>query len=477
MFVQDRSASPKEELERELCEQVAHVDAALCRLIELEAECERRLDWSGDRTTFAGWLAWRCSLPPRVAREHERIGNRLAEQPLTRGAFSRGELSYGTMSVLVGVAEPATEEGLLELAEALTVSQLARCLGAYRRVSAAEAGEKQEREFLGRFWSDEGWLSLRGRLAAEEGAVFLRALEAARDVLWEQHRAEQPDGATAEPHGPFSDSVRVSSTETLVALAELALARPDGDRSGGERYQVVVHVDAETLASDAEGRCELAEGQPPATETARRIAFDASVVERREQEDGSVLSLGRKRRTVSPALPRAPPRAIAAARFPGLRPHAVVDAHHIRHWSSSGETNLDNLVLLCRSHHRLCTSTPTRSREPPTAARRFATSTGSRSRTCRRVRPRRAASGYAISTVDRDSRSTTTRAATARATGWTSGSPSTPSSSSPAERSDVLVQRHDLGVELDRRSPLLVRPPGGGLHTAERRVHLGAGGL
>ncbi|MEE4190407.1 MAG: HNH endonuclease signature motif containing protein, partial [Halieaceae bacterium] len=29
------------------------------------------------------------------------------------------------------------------------------------------------------------------------------------------------------------------------------------------------------------------------------------------------------------------------------------DAHHIRHWADGGETRLDNLLLLCRHHHRL----------------------------------------------------------------------------------------------------------------------------
>jgi hypothetical protein len=29
-----------------------------------------------------------------------------------------------------------------------------------------------------------------------------------------------------------------------------------------------------------------------------------------------------------------------------------VDAHHIHHWADGGETKLDNLVLLCRRHHR-----------------------------------------------------------------------------------------------------------------------------
>jgi hypothetical protein len=40
-------------------------------------------------------------------------------------------------------------------------------------------------------------------------------------------------------------------------------------------------------------------------------------------------------------------------RFPGCARTRFVDAHHVRHWSRGGETNLDNLVLLCRRHHRL----------------------------------------------------------------------------------------------------------------------------
>jgi hypothetical protein len=275
-------------------------------------------------------------------------------------------LSYGKVSVLVGVAEPATEKEFLELAEVMTASQLARCVAAYRRVSAVEAADRQEQEFLHCFWSEDGWLSLRGRLAAEEGAVFLRALEAARDVLWERRRGEQADAeaTTAESAGaepspdatsipPFADAGGVSNTEALAVLAELALGRPDGDRSGGERYQVVVHVDADTLAADAEGRCGLDDGQPLAAETARRLACDASVVELREQEDGRPLSLGRKRRTVSPALRRALAARDRGCRFPGCRRTRFVDAHHVQHWARGGETNLENLMLLCRRHHRL----------------------------------------------------------------------------------------------------------------------------
>ena len=38
-------------------------------------------------------------------------------------------------------------------------------------------------------------------------------------------------------------------------------------------------------------------------------------------------------------------------RFPGCGLH-ICDAHHVEHWAAGGETNLDNLMLLCRFHHR-----------------------------------------------------------------------------------------------------------------------------
>jgi hypothetical protein len=39
-------------------------------------------------------------------------------------------------------------------------------------------------------------------------------------------------------------------------------------------------------------------------------------------------------------------------RFPGCDNRRFVDAHHVRHWAHGGETSLDNLILLCRRHHR-----------------------------------------------------------------------------------------------------------------------------
>ena len=85
--------------------------------------------------------------------------------------------------------------------------------------------------------------------------------------------------------------------------------------------------------------------------TSRRIACDAGRVVMTHGPDGSVLDVGRKTRTVPPAIRRALDHRDGGCRFPGcgLR---FCDAHHIKHWADGGETRLDNLVLLCRRHHR-----------------------------------------------------------------------------------------------------------------------------
>ncbi|MFO8153631.1 MAG: HNH endonuclease signature motif containing protein [Thioalkalivibrio sp.] len=72
-----------------------------------------------------------------------------------------------------------------------------------------------------------------------------------------------------------------------------------------------------------------------------------------EDDDGSALNVGRKTRSIPPAIRRALQRRDQGCRFPGCTAHKYVDAHHIHHWADGGETKLDNLVLLCRHHHRL----------------------------------------------------------------------------------------------------------------------------
>jgi hypothetical protein len=72
-----------------------------------------------------------------------------------------------------------------------------------------------------------------------------------------------------------------------------------------------------------------------------------------EDASGNVLNVGRKTRAIPPSIRRALHIRDSGCRFPGCCESRYVDAHHVQHWCDGGETRLDNLVLLCRHHHRL----------------------------------------------------------------------------------------------------------------------------
>ena len=90
-----------------------------------------------------------------------------------------------------------------------------------------------------------------------------------------------------------------------------------------------------------------------AAETAHRLAGDSSVVRIIEDEEGNPLDVGRKTRSIPPALRRALSSRDKGCRFPGCCNTRYVDGHHIEHWANGGETKLGNLITLCRFHHRL----------------------------------------------------------------------------------------------------------------------------
>jgi hypothetical protein len=108
-------------------------------------------------------------------------------------------------------------------------------------------------------------------------------------------------------------------------MAETTLRHGPGHLSAGDRYQVVVHVTAETLADDdTDGRCELDDGQRLAPGTVRRIACDASLVHITEDSAGNPLDIGRKTRAVPPALRRALQARDDGCRFPGCNHRRIV---------------------------------------------------------------------------------------------------------------------------------------------------------
>ncbi|MGH2955064.1 MAG: HNH endonuclease, partial [Solirubrobacterales bacterium] len=81
MFVQeaptpigcDPAALPLERIEHEIEELAAHINAGSAHWLELVAEFDRREGWGGTGCrSCSEWIAWRCGLNPRAAREHVR---------------------------------------------------------------------------------------------------------------------------------------------------------------------------------------------------------------------------------------------------------------------------------------------------------------------------------------------------------------------------------------------------------------------
>jgi hypothetical protein len=199
-------------------------------------------------------------------------------------------------------------------------------------------------------FDEDGMLVLRARLPAETGALLLKALDAAMASV---HTTADVSAETPEP-ARERESFAARRADALALLAESFLAHGPAELRGGDRQQVVVHVAAETLAA-AGGNdcCHLEDGPRVAADTARRLACDASVVTITRDARGEPLDVGRKTRSIPPALRRALRARDGGCRFPGCTSTRFVDVHHIRHWADGGETTLGNLVLLCRYHHRL----------------------------------------------------------------------------------------------------------------------------
>ncbi len=175
----------------ELASLSAHLSAATARWLELVWELREQ----GDSSDLQAFLAWRCGITGREAREFLRVAEALQELPAIRAAFAQGELTFSKVRALTKVATASSEENLLELAGALTASQLERALRAFRRVAAEDARDAHELEYVDYYLDDDGTLFLRARLAAEDGTLLIKALEAARERVLERRREERAAAA------------------------------------------------------------------------------------------------------------------------------------------------------------------------------------------------------------------------------------------------------------------------------------------
>lgn len=364
----------------------------------------------------AAWLAHRTHINKRTAREKVRVARALAELPKTSQAMGEGRLSYSQVRAITRAADPDSEEEALRYADTMTADQLDRLMRSWKRLDRDDELKLEERIHRARtlsiFPDEEGGYVMRAQLEADAGALLLRAIEAASDELYrgsvpettpEQRRAdalvllaeraleaglggggsagprdaretehdeEESEAGSAEPAARAEP--REKAEPGVEEEREGGSAEPPTRRGGAERYMVFVHVDADRLSGDADRLSSSADvSDPPAadplrphraphlddgtrlaTDTARRLSCDASVVRVLHRRRGRVIEVEGKRRTVPMRLRRALEIRDRGCRFPGCGSR-FTQVHHIHHWANGGATTLDNCTLLCKAHHRL----------------------------------------------------------------------------------------------------------------------------
>ena len=356
---------PRAELERlgdRIAELSSRIQAATYDLLVLIREFDAQGGWSGF-TSCANWLSWRTGLAPGAAREHVRVARALGHLPRLSEAMQRGSVSYSKVRAVTRVATPETEQALLDAALCGTAAHVEQIVRGWRRVDRAaeqtEERRRQDRRSL-RTWVDEdGMVVVQGRLTPEVGAVLRRALEAACDMAQAQRDAaaetdlnsEAADVAAAEEQ--LAPSFTQRQADAMGVVAESALAGGLDRGTAGDRYQVVLHVDAGALeaepdvpagtsedTADDTGAARADTGVPAGTpagggqqlrrssrpcpgpdaaaaseptacsqtvldeaggihvsaETARRLACDAAKVEMQHGAEGEILDVGRRPR-------------------------------------------------------------------------------------------------------------------------------------------------------------------------------------
>ncbi len=318
------------------------------RLSTVLRELDQRDGLDGRPLYLTSWIARQFGMGYGAARERVRSARALRSLPLIDTAFREGKLSYSKVRALTRVANSENEAQLLTaavLASTDGVERLVRLAKQRERLNDVQAMLKARS--LTYAWDDDGSLVVKARLTPEQGAIWIKAFEKAE--------------SRGDSSGKEDFAARRADVMTD-ALEETLTEHSDGKaRCSGDRYQVVVHVSAETFAagvsaetfSDADGLPTIEGGPHLHPETVRRLTCDGALVSVLEDGQGEVLNVGRKTRVIPSAIRRALKARDGSCQYPGCSQSRYVDGHHIVHWADGGETKLDNLILICRRHHGL----------------------------------------------------------------------------------------------------------------------------
>ena len=316
--------------ESRVAEIMGVLNAATAELVSVLAEVLEAEAWAGyGFRSPEQWVTVKAGVSPGRAQSLVAMARRLQELPAVASAFAEGRLTEDSVKVVVAHTPPERDEEVAGLAAVMLVPQLSRVLRTVPKPAPEEPAEI--RPAVVAFGHEDGgrfFLRARG-LAAESGALVATALEASREDLFAAGMAD------------------VTWADALERMAAAALDALASGARGGDRFQVVVHVEAETKATSVH--------LGPALDraTRRRLSCGDASLRWVLESQGHPIAYGRNRRTVSRVLRRLVEHRDGGCRVPGCAQRRWVQVHHLTHWEDGGLTVPENLLCLCPAHHRL----------------------------------------------------------------------------------------------------------------------------
>ena len=320
-----------------LIEQQQLIDRLQLEQATLAAEFASSDLWSGEGfVSPVEWLRFNCHLTSNAASDLLTVGEQVERMPESIQAVERGEIGYAHLKVMARTADAVgkafDEAQLLPLALRHSPGKFHfKCMHYRHSVDRKRFDREQEdlheARSLRLSTAEDGCLLISGCLDPVGGAVVRNTLE-----------------SLARPAGEADDRTR--EQRLADGLVELAESKTE--------VQLQVTSSVETLlglcgAPGAENEFSL----PISAKTVERWACDSSL-SRVLLQDSVVIDAGRSRRVVSGTVRKTLSVRDGHCRWPGCeRPASWCDGHHVVHWIEGGETDVGNLVLLCRRHHRL----------------------------------------------------------------------------------------------------------------------------
>ncbi len=304
------------------------------RIVEIVAEIERDELWgaTGARSV-AALVAWKTGSSPTNAATIATVAHRFAVFPRCARGMREGRLSLDQVGVIAQRAADGSDEHYATLAGVATVNQLRTAVKLEPRPEPQPAITKT---------SDAGFDFWRIALPHTESATFEAALQSHRDALIaEWARDRDSSNGSADHHPPMPTTI-----DAFMRLVETGWDAEVARRPHGQRTTVVVHLDV----CQQIGALHLG---PLLSQSERQYLTCDATCEVWFERDGEVIGCGRSARTVGRRLRRALEHRDRSCAVPGCGATRGLHAHHIRHWEDGGETELDNLVLVCPYHHRL----------------------------------------------------------------------------------------------------------------------------